>query len=61
MNPQMQGFASSDEILKNRIHVSNGIYINYDDGYTGENEEDSSYKNNGIEEDWMFGKIKLYR
>ena len=61
-NPQMQGFASSDNIFENRIHTnSNAVYINHEyesPNINNEEENGDSSEKDGIGEDWMFGKNK---
>ena len=61
-NPQMHGFASSDNIFENGINTKgNVIYINHDyepPNINNEEKNEDSSEKDGIDEDWMFGKNK---
>ena len=67
VNPQMQIFASSEDSLKENLSViSNRDYCSkyfepsdiYNTNKNYEDRDDDSSGKDGIDEDWMFGKIK---
>ena len=56
---ETQAFASFDEISTNNIQISHGSYDSqYFAPRNSNDAADESIDNNGIDEDWMFGKNK---
>ena len=59
-SPETQAFASFDEISKNNAEVSSDWkYSTPDSGSIDSSDGDDGDNKEGIEEDWMFGKIRL--